>query len=159
MASDGRSRVGGRSDGNGRVSTGTDTVQLLEFDLGGEIYAVDIRHVAEIVDVDDLTVIPNSPPHVEGVMDLRGNTTAIVDPKEVFDIGQDGERNRIVVFDRDLAANGKPVGWIVDGVDQVAAVEQADVEASPVEDDEAIRGVIRRDGEFVIWVRPSVART
>jgi len=129
--------------------------QLLEFELGAESYAVDIAHVAEIVDVNDLTVVPNSPPHVEGVMDLRGKTTTIVDPKSVFGIGGDGDRKRIVVFDRGKTAGGKPVGWIVDEVDQVVEIDHEDVEASPVDDD-AIRGVIKREGDFVIWVRPTV---
>ncbi|AZH25322.1 chemotaxis protein CheW [Haloplanus aerogenes] len=133
------------------------TVQLLEFELGSEAYAVDIAHVAEIVDVNDLTVVPNSAPHVEGVMDLRGKTTTIIDPKTVFGIGGGGDGKRIVVFDRDLTANGKSIGWIVDEVDQVVEVEPDDVESSPVDDaDDAVRGVIKRDGDFVIWVRPTV---
>jgi len=133
------------------------TVQLLEFELGSESYAVDIEHVAEIVDVNDLTVVPNSAPHVEGVMDLRGKTTTIIDPKAVFGIRDDGARKRIVVFDREQTADGKPIGWIVDEVDQVVEVDPDDVESSPVDDaDDAVRGVIKRDGDFVIWVRPTV---
>ncbi|SDZ83685.1 CheW protein [Haloplanus vescus] len=131
------------------------TVQLLEFELGSETYAVDIAHVAEIVDVNDLTVVPNAPRHVEGVMDLRGKTTTIVDPKSVFGIDNDGARQRIVVFDQDHTIGGKAVGWIVDEVEQVVEVDREDVEPSPVDDD-AVHGVIKREGEFVIWVRPTV---
>jgi purine-binding chemotaxis protein CheW len=135
----------------------TRTVQLLEFDLGSETYCVDIGHVAEIVDVGDLTVLPNSPSHVEGVMDLRGKTTTIVDPKELFDIDADGDRDRIVVFDDERSADdGKSVGWIVDGVDQVTAVDVDEVESSPVEDGAGVRGVVKRDDDFVIWVSPTV---
>ncbi|WP_251330220.1 chemotaxis protein CheW [Haloplanus pelagicus] len=132
------------------------TVQLLEFELGTETYCVDIGHVAEIVDVNDLTVIPNAASHVEGVMDLRGKTTTIVDPKVVFGIDDDGDGKRIVVFDPDRTAEGKSIGWIVDEVEQVVEVDESDVESSPVDDDEAVRGVIKRDDDFVIWVRPTV---
>lgn len=132
------------------------TVQLLEFELGTETYCVDIAHVAEIVDVNDLTVLPNSASHVEGVMDLRGNTTTIVDPKVVFGIDDDGTRKRIIVFDPERTADGKAVGWIVDEVDQVVEVDRDDIESSPVDEDEAVKGVIKRDGDFVIWVRPTV---
>lgn len=131
------------------------TAQLLEFELGNESYAVDIAHVAEIVDVNDLTVVPNSPPHVEGVMDLRGKTTTIIDPKSVFGIEGDSAGGRIVVFDRERTVDGKSVGWIVDGVDQVVEVNDDDVESSPADDD-AVRGVIKREEDFVIWVRPTV---
>ncbi|RCU48561.1 chemotaxis protein CheW [Haloplanus salinus] len=133
------------------------TVQLLEFELGDGTYAVDIAHVAEIVDVNELTVVPNSPPHVEGVMDLRGKTTTIVDPTVVFGIDGEGARKRIVVFDRERTADGKSVGWIVDEVEQVVEVARDDVESSPVDDgDDAVRGVIKREDDFVIWVRPTV---
>jgi purine-binding chemotaxis protein CheW len=88
-------------------------------------------------------------------MDLRGKTTTIVDPKAVFGIDGDGERKRIVVFDRERTVEDKSVGWIVDEVDQVVEVDGDDVETSPVDDD-AVRGVIKRDDDFVIWVRPTV---
>jgi len=71
----------------------------LEFGLGDGTYCLDIGVIDEIVDAGELTRIPNSPDHVEGVMDLRGRTTTIVDPKTVFDIDEDGPRERIVVFD------------------------------------------------------------
>lgn len=132
------------------------TVQLLEFGLGSETYCVDIAHVAEIVDVNDLTVVPNSADHVEGVMDLRGKTTTIIDPKVVFGIDEEGDRKRIVVFDQERTTDGKSIGWIVDEVEQVVDVDAGDVESSPVDDDEAVRGVIKRDDDFVIWVRPTV---
>lgn len=138
------------------TATRSRTVQLLEFGLGSETYCVDIAHVAEIVDVNDLTVVPNSADHVEGVMDLRGNTTTIVDPKVVFGIDGEGERKRIVVFDPERTADGKSIGWIVDEVEQVVEIDESDVESSPVDDDKAVRGVIKRDGDFVIWVRPTV---
>ncbi len=139
------------------TATRSRTVQLLEFELGDGTYAVDIAHVAEIVDVNELTVVPNSPPHVEGVMDLRGKTTTIVDPTVVFGIDGEGARKRIVVFDRERTADGKSVGWIVDEVEQVVEVARDDVESSPVDDgDDAVRGVIKREDDFVIWVRPAV---
>jgi purine-binding chemotaxis protein CheW len=157
MEMDGRTdRRRANGDGEADAASTARSVQLLEFELGTETYCVDIAHVAEIVDVSDLTVIPNSPPHVEGVMDLRGNTTAIIDPKVVFDIDGEGDRKRIVVFDEERTANGKPIGWMVDEVDQVTEVDADAVESSPVEDDDAVQGVIKRDGDFVIWVRPTV---
>jgi purine-binding chemotaxis protein CheW len=90
-------------------------------------------------------------------MDLRGKTTTIVDPTVVFGIDGEGARKRIVVFDRERTADGKSVGWIVDEVEQVVEVARDDVESSPVDDgDDAVRGVIKREDDFVIWVRPTV---
>ena len=100
------------------------TTQVLEFRLGTETYCVDIDHVTEIVDVGELTRLPNAPAYVEGLMDLRGRTTAIVDPKAIFDIDAgDAEDRRIVVFDPEIIADRKAAGWLVDEVFQVVKLD------------------------------------
>jgi len=131
------------------------TNQVLEFQLGDETYCVSIDYVTEIVDVGELTTVPNAPPHVEGVMDLRGRTTSIVNPKVVFDI-DGGEPSRIIVFDPEVATDEQgAVGWLVDEVDQVSQVDPANVDQSPTtEDVSSVRGVVKRDDGFVIWVNP-----
>jgi purine-binding chemotaxis protein CheW len=168
------------------------TTQLLEFGLGDESYCLDIGYVDEIVDAGELTRIPNSPPHVEGVMDLRGRTTAIVDPRKLFDIdGGDGPagtatddssagrtpgadsggaattagadaarsgRDRIVVFDPDEAGDGGAMGWTVDEVYQVISVDEDDIDESTLAEDEGVRGVVKRDGGFVVWLDPLATR-
>ncbi|MFT4921667.1 MAG: purine-binding chemotaxis protein CheW [Haloarculaceae archaeon] len=129
--------------------------QVLEFELGEETYCVSIDYVTEIVDVGDLTTVPNSPPYVEGVMDLRGRTTSIIDPKVVFDIPGNGEARRIIVYDPEIIEDQGAAGWLVDEVDEVIEVDEVDVDESPTDDDESIRGVVKRDEEdFVIWVDP-----
>lgn len=127
--------------------------QVLEFDLGAETYCVDIGYVAEIVDTDELTRIPNSPPHVKGVMDLRGRTTSIIDPKSVFGIDSTGDEKRIIVFDPEETDTQGAIGWVVDEVDQVVPVDSESVDDSPL-DDEAIEGIVKREDAFVIWVSP-----
>ena len=136
--------------GAGRGTTG----QVLEFALGEETYCVSIDYVTEIVDIGDLTKVPNSPPHVRGVMDLRGRTTSIVDPKVVFDIDEDGQHKRIIVFDPEIIEDQGAVGWLVDEVSQVVSVDPANVDEAPGKDDDAIVGVVKRDDDFVIWVDP-----
>src|SRR6056297_4229260 len=101
------------STDDGGTGSGSAT-KVLEFGLGDETYCLDIDVIDEIVDAGQLTRIPNSPPQVEGVMDLRGRTTSIINPKTVFEIDQDGERNRIIVFDPDSIGDQGTIGWIVD---------------------------------------------
>jgi purine-binding chemotaxis protein CheW len=142
-------------------STATDpghgtTGQVLEFALGEETYCVSIDYVTEIVDVGELTTVPNTPRHVEGVMDLRGRTTSIVSPKAVFSVGGDGAERRIIVFDPDVVEDQGAVGWLVDEVSQVVSVDPGNVDDAPSQDDDAIVGVVKRDGDFVIWVDPRV---
>lgn len=132
----------------------TEGLHVLEFDLGVDRYAVDISSVDEIVDREELTSIPNTPPHVEGVMDLRGETTTIVNPRTLFDVeaGDGATGQRIVVFE-DLADDAdRTIGWLVDEVYQVNRVDLDHLDSDVAEG--AVEGVIRRDDEFVIWVAP-----
>jgi len=132
------------------------TGQVLEFQLGDETYCVSIDYVTEIVDVGELTAVPNAPPHVRGVMDLRGRTTSIVDPKVVFGIDGEGAEKRIIVFDPDIVEDQGAAGWLVDEVYQVVQVTPDQVDQSPANDTGSIRGVVKRDESFVIWVDPAV---
>ncbi len=141
---------------NGTMSTRTTrsvgAEQVLEFRLGEETYCVSIDYVTEIVDMGALTPIPNSPPHVEGVIDLRGNTTSIIDPK--VGLGTDGDLgDRIVIFDSEIFEDERSVGWAVDSVEEVSDVDEEAVDDSPIEGDH-IRGLIKRDSGFVVWIDP-----
>jgi purine-binding chemotaxis protein CheW len=127
--------------------------EVLEFDLGSEAYCVSIELVTEIVDMGDVTAVPNTPSHVEGVMDLRGNTTTIVDPKALLNLHEDGKEHRIIVFDPTLFEDDRSVGWVVDGVREVTQVTEDELDDSPV-DDEYLEGIVKRNSEFVVWVTP-----
>jgi len=129
-----------------------DAEQVLEFRLGEETYCVSIDYVTEIVDMGELTPIPNSPPHVEGVIDLRGNTTSIVDPK--VGLGTDGDiGDRIVIFDSDIFEDERSIGWAVDSVEEVSDLDAESVDDSPIEGDH-IKGLIKRESGFVVWIDP-----
>jgi len=131
--------------------------QVLEFKLGDGTYCVDIDSIDEIVDAGELTPIPNSKPHVEGVMDLRGRTTTIINPNTVFNNGEDGQQNRIIVLDSDHTASDSTVGWIVDEVYQVRDVPPEMVDKTATASDEHVIGIVKTDDGFVVWVSPEIA--
>jgi purine-binding chemotaxis protein CheW len=132
------------------------TNQVLEFELGEETYCVSIDYVTEIVDVGELTGVPNAPRHVEGVMDLRGRTTSIINPKVVFDIASDRDPQRIIVFDPEISEEEGAIGWLVDEVDQVSSLDPDTVDQSPgSKQSESIEGIVKRDEGFMIWVNPT----
>lgn len=128
-------------------------VQALEFDLGAETFCVEIDHVSEIVDVTELTVVPNAPSHVRGVMDLRGRTTAIIDPKALLGIADDTTPKRIIIFDPDHRPDHGPTGWVVDEVRQVVKISLDDVDTNPFQED-GVRGIVKREEGLVMWLDP-----
>ena len=130
-------------------------IQVLEFELGGETYCVDIDYVSEIVDRGSVTPVPNAPEFVEGVMDLRGRTTSIVDPKTLLNVDADSEARRIVIFDADSFEDDAAVGWLVDAVHQVDRVSMDNIEDPPMDRGEFIEGIVRREDDLVVWVTPT----
>lgn len=123
--------------------------KVLQFTLDGTQYCVDIDDVAEILTRDDdLTSLPNTPAHVEGVMDLRGETTTIVDPRTALDLADATEPAYVIVFESDDTATG----WLVEDVERVRSVPEEPDDTSHASG--AVRGVYELDGEFVIQVVP-----
>lgn len=147
--------MAGASDARRRTVAENET-RVLEFALGDERYCLDIEHVEEIVKRETVTRVPNTPDYVEGVVDLRGQITTILDPKVLFDIDVEGSKELIVVFDPDDFEDQGAIGWLVDDVNQVMPVADSEVNESPVDRDH-VNGVVDRDGEFVIWTRPELA--
>jgi purine-binding chemotaxis protein CheW len=164
---DGVSSTDADADADGVSSTATDdapdggdptddeTISVLEFVLGDERYCLDITFIEQIVERGTVTRIPNAPAFVEGVIDLRGDITTVIDPMETLAAESDGAGELIVVFDSARMDDEWSVGWAVDGVRRVSSVSLSAVKESPV-DEPWINGVVKRedDGEFVIWTEP-----
>jgi purine-binding chemotaxis protein CheW len=83
------------------VAARGDTLELLEFRLASERYAVETRFVSEVQPLRDLTPLPGTPPHVRGVVNLRGRILPVYDLKKFFALPEQGltDLHRIVVLD------------------------------------------------------------
>ena len=132
--------------------------RVLEFQLGDEYYCLDIEYIEEIVKNETITRVPNTPDFVEGVVDLRGQITTILNPKVTLGKEEMGAGELIIVFDSGSFEDQGHVGWIVDDVRQVSPITDNDVSDPPVEET-YINGVIDRgdDEQFVIWTSPEMA--
>ena len=75
--------------------------QLVVFDLGSEAYGVDIGAVREIIRMQEITSLPRTPEYVEGVINLRGKVTPVIDLCKRFglEVVERTKDNRIVVVD------------------------------------------------------------
>ncbi|PSQ61667.1 MAG: chemotaxis protein CheW, partial [Halobacteriales archaeon SW_8_66_22] len=139
---------------------GGEETRVLEFTLNDEHYCLDIEYIEEIVREETITRVPNTPAFVEGVVDLRGQITTILNPKVTIGKPDTTPGDLIVVFDSDAFEDQGHVGWVVDGVRQVSLISDAEVNDAPVED-EHINGVIDRADEdlFVVWTTPELVIT
>jgi purine-binding chemotaxis protein CheW len=119
--------------------------QVLEFTLGNEQYCLGIDRIEEIVKIGEMTTLPNTSPSVAGVMDLRGETTTILDLTSVLNVHSDQTSQQVIILDSE-----ERIGWLVDRVNRVSDLTDADIDSGP--DSPYISGLISDGGEFVIWV-------
>jgi len=112
-----------------RVTGATDGAQYLTFALGDEEYGVAILNVQEIKGYAPVTPIPNTPPWVRGVMNLRGTIVPVIDLRLRLGMpaADYGPFTVIVV----LAVGGKVVGAIVDAVSDVLSIPDGQVQQPP----------------------------
>ncbi|MBM7865835.1 chemotaxis protein CheW [Heliobacterium gestii] len=94
--------------------------QIVTFSLGPESYGIPIEQVQEIIRPSAVTYIPYAPPHVLGLINLRGNVIPVIDLRKRLFLQPQGEAkyNRIIVVHiQDIV-----VGLWVDAVSAVAAI-------------------------------------
>ncbi len=140
-------------------------IQVVEFILGKEHFAIDLFDVKEVVEYTSITKLPNTPPYVKGIIDLRGEITTIVDLKQRLNINDSAsaaiEASRIIVLDEKITHS--KMGILVDDVSSVSTFEmnQVDTTSESVDqDDTSILGIIKKKvnikdkevNELIIWI-------
>jgi len=124
---------------------------LVTFHLGEE-YGVPIHQVREIIRVSGITMVPNSPSYMEGVINLRGRVLPVLNLRKRLKLAakEIGKTSRIVVAE----AGEKVIGLLVDAVSHVIRVAPESVESAPEEvleiDTDYITGVGKLKNRLVI---------
>lgn len=126
------------------------------FRLGSKLFAVNIGQVTKILELTEITKMPNSPSYFRGIINLFGDVIPVFDGRLKFGF-QENERTRdtcilILVFELD----GQTVssGIIVDSVEKVLIFEPDEIKPAPTVgkgfNAEYIEGITTFEGEFVI---------
>jgi purine-binding chemotaxis protein CheW len=133
-----------------------DTYQLVTFQLGEEIYGVDILDVKEIVRVQEVRPIPNAPAYVEGIFNLRSEIIPIINLHKRFFIKrplaseEDALLSGFVILDID----GLKLGIIIDRVSRVVTIDKSERQPPPQMlsgiGAEYIEGVVRQGEGYLI---------
>ena len=134
-------------------------IQLVTFQLGEEIYGVDIMDVKEIVKVTKVRPIPNAPFYVEGIFNLRNEIIPVINLHKRFQI------QKLAVSNDELESEGgfiilnienNRIGIIIDRVARVVPINTADIKDPPQMvsgiGTEYIHGVIRQDDKYLIML-------
>jgi len=142
----------GTQEATVKLAAGGDEQQLVVFELGAELYGVEIARVHEIIRLQTVTRVPRAPAFVEGVINLRGKVIPVVDLRRRFGLpsAEHTRSTRIVVVE----IGDQVVGIVVDSVSEVLRVNTATVEPpSPVVagiDSEYLHGIAKLTDRLVI---------
>lgn len=107
--------------------------QYLAFTLNGEVFAIDILQIREIIEYGTLTEVPMMPDTIRGVINLRGQVVPVIDLSARFGRGVSrvARRTCIVIVELPLADGRQVLGVMVDAVNEVLEIPAGDVEPAP----------------------------
>ena len=112
-----------------QVGADADGSQFLTFQLGDELYGVDILRVQEIKGYTAVTRIPNTPPHIKGVLNLRGTIVPIIELRTKFGMPTiDYTMFTVIVV---VVVKEKIMGLVVDAVSDVLNIDKKDIQPPP----------------------------
>jgi purine-binding chemotaxis protein CheW len=126
-------------------------LQIVGFKVGRETYGVPIQALHEIVRMPEITAVPDAPPHLEGVINLRGKIVPVIDLRKRFgeSAGVRDRKNRILVVEH----RGGLSGLIVDSASEVLKIPETEM-APPIAGASAhfVTGLGKRGAQLIIVV-------
>ena len=133
-----------------------ETLQFISFMLDAEEYGVEVSKVREIIRMTPITKMPNAPPHVEGIINLRSRVIPVVSIRRRFNLEEkeNSGQTRIIIMD----VSGTLVGIIVDAVLEVIRIKNSEIQPPPSLvlsggiDHEFITGVVNNADQMLIIV-------
>jgi len=138
------------------VAVEASPAQYLTFQLGGEMFAVGILNIKEIIEYGSVTEIPMVPPFIRGVINLRGAVVPVIDLASRFG-GKRSEVSRrtcIVIIELTEGEERQDIGVVVDSVSEVLEIPASEIEPPPAFGAriraDFIEGMGKVNGKFVI---------
>ncbi len=134
----------------------TETGQYMTFRLGNELFAISVSQVREVLEVSQITRVPTAPPYMRGVVNVRGQSTPVVDFRLKFGLppAPDTVHTRIIVMELELDNEPTVLGGVADSVHEVIELEPASVNPPPRIAmrwrTDFIQGMGKRGDDFII---------
>lgn len=129
------------------------TISFLIFSLDSELFALNVRSVLEVLENQVVTTVPNTPEHVKGVLNFRGDILPIIDMREILNLGNSNENEVVIVLDLKSENHKLRIGAVADGVIGVVLVPEVSIESLPdlnlAFSKEFLAGMFQHDGKFI----------
>mgnify|MGYP001431556483 CR=1 FL=1 len=107
--------------------------KYLTFALGAEEYGVEILKVREIIGYIDVTAVPQTPSHVKGVINLRGQVIPVIDLRAKFGMATTDVTDQTCIIVVEITQNSRKfnTGIVVDRVREVLDIAGGNIEEAP----------------------------
>lgn len=138
------------------VQVNAEQTQYLTFMLGGEVFAIGILGIKEIIEYAGLTEVPMMPDCIRGVINLRGAVVPVMDLSSRFGKPSTAVTKRTCIVIVEIKASGErhDMGVVVDAVNAVLEIPRTEIEPPPAFGakirTDFIEGMGKVDGKFVI---------
>ncbi|OGU15030.1 MAG: chemotaxis protein CheW [Geobacteraceae bacterium GWC2_53_11] len=132
------------------------TTQYLTFTLADEVFAVDVARVREILEITNITKVPQTPDFMRGVINLRGSVVPVIDLRLKFGMSETERTVNTCIIVVEVVMDGETIvlGSLADSVQEVIEMEPDQIEAAPHIgthlNTDFIRGMGKHDGHFVM---------
>lgn len=135
-------------------------LQYLSFSLGEDAFALEITVIREIIRSAQLASVPMTPPHIRGVINLRGAVLPVIDLAVLFERAPiiPTKRTSIIVVESREGDTALEFGIMVDSVSAVIEIDPSQIEpppsfGAPVRTD-YVAGIGKLDGQFLVILNP-----
>ena len=107
--------------------------KYLTFQLASGEFGIRVLKVREIMGLQEITAVPQTPTHVKGVINLRGKVVPVIDLRLKFGVAMAEYTQRTCIIVTQVQGESGPVlmGIIVDGVSEVLNLTAAEIEDTP----------------------------
>ncbi len=127
-------------------------IQMLTFTLDGVLYGVNVHQVREVKNFEGVTPVPYAPAHVKGVTNLRGEVIPVVDLRRQFGVSAEKSDQEAGIMI--IVQEARPVGVMVDSVQEVLTISKKDIEQNSEHLSTAnsgiVLGVAKHDKRLII---------
>ncbi len=103
--------------------------QLIKFQVSDETFGIGITQIFQILKPQEIFKVPNTPPFVEGLLNLRGKVLTVFNLRKRFNLPpkENDENTKIIIINM----NGYLLGFIVDSVTEIVRVPDEEIETTP----------------------------
>lgn len=133
-----------------------DISQYMTFKLGNEVFAINVAHVREVLEVSTCTRVPTAPNYMRGVVNVRGKAIPVVDLRLRFGLpsAPDTMSTRVIVMELLIDGETTVLGGIADSVHEVIELDSSHIGPPPRIAmrwrTEFIQGMGQRGDDFII---------